>query len=51
MGEGGTLTLRQSWSDEISIILEEPSMSKQKDTILITGSSGRIGYPLAKRLY
>ena len=25
-------------------------MSKQKDTILITGSSGRIGYPLAKRL-
>jgi len=25
-------------------------MNKQKDTILITGSSGRIGYPLAKRL-
>ncbi|MBE0680715.1 MAG: NAD(P)-dependent oxidoreductase [Anaerolineales bacterium] len=25
-------------------------MSEQKDTILITGSSGRIGYPLAKRL-
>ena len=25
-------------------------MSQQKDTILITGTSGRIGYPLAKRL-
>lgn len=25
-------------------------MKEQKDTILITGSSGRIGYPLAKRL-
>jgi len=25
-------------------------MNEQKDTILITGSSGRIGYPLAKRL-
>ena len=25
-------------------------MNNQKDTILITGSSGRIGYPLAKRL-
>ena len=25
-------------------------MRKQKDTILITGTSGRIGYPLAKRL-
>lgn len=25
-------------------------MKKQKDTILITGTSGRIGYPLAKRL-
>ena len=25
-------------------------MREQKDTILITGSSGRIGYPLAKRL-
>ena len=25
-------------------------MSQQKDTILITGNSGRIGYPLAKRL-
>ncbi|GIK37076.1 MAG: hypothetical protein BroJett011_09090 [Chloroflexota bacterium] len=25
-------------------------MSNQKDTILITGTSGRIGYPLAKRL-
>ncbi len=28
----------------------ELSMNNQKDTILITGSSGRIGYPLAKRL-
>lgn len=25
-------------------------MSQQKETILVTGSSGRIGYPLAKRL-
>lgn len=25
-------------------------MSGQKDTILVTGSSGRIGFPLAKRL-
>lgn len=25
-------------------------MNEQKETILITGSSGRIGYPLAKRL-
>jgi nucleoside-diphosphate-sugar epimerase len=25
-------------------------LKEQKDTILITGSSGRIGYPLAKRL-
>ena len=24
-------------------------MNEQKETILITGSSGRIGYPLAKR--
>ncbi len=25
-------------------------MNKEKETILITGTSGRIGYPLAKRL-
>jgi nucleoside-diphosphate-sugar epimerase len=29
---------------------EKSAMKEQKDTMLITGSSGRIGYPLAKRL-
>jgi nucleoside-diphosphate-sugar epimerase len=31
-------------------LLEKLKMNEQKGTILITGASGRIGYPLAKRL-
>jgi nucleoside-diphosphate-sugar epimerase len=32
------------------MILKEPNMNEPKETILITGTSGRIGYPVAKRL-
>jgi|NGEPerStandDraft_6_1074524.scaffolds.fasta_scaffold606430_2 nucleoside-diphosphate-sugar epimerase len=32
------------------MILEEPNMNEPKETILITGTSGRLGYPVAKRL-
>jgi short-subunit dehydrogenase len=32
------------------MILVEPNMNEPKETILIAGTSGRLGYPVAKRL-